>query len=128
MNTYLRRKLMRPLTSVEVQILRGAGETDSFNNRADELPCLESMKSFVMLCRYDGFSNADAFWKEYRLLSEMLADTSGYYIHTPIPKRNGGGYRHIYKVDEDLAFYQCNIKKYILMIVIVEKTRKKTFS
>ena len=128
MNTYLRRKLMRPLTSVEVQILRDAGETDSFNNRADELPCLESMKSFVMLCRYDGFSNADAFWKEYRLLSEMLADTSRYYIHTPIPKRNGGGYRHIYKVDEDLAFYQRNIKKYILDVIDAKYTSRYAYA
>lgn len=128
MNTYLRRKLMRPLTSVEVQILRDAGETDSFNNRADELPCLESMKSFVMLCRYDGFSNADAFWKEYRLLSEMLADTSGYYIHTPIPKRNGGGYRHIYKVDEDLAFYQRNIKQYILDVIDAKYTSRYAYA
>lgn len=127
MNTYLRRKLMRSLKPVEVKILRNAGETDSFNNRADDLPDLESMKSFVMLCRYDGFSNADAFWKEYRRLSEMLADTSRYYIHTPIPKRNGG-YRHIYKVDDELAFYQRNIKYFILDVIDAKYTSKYAYA
>ena len=128
MNTYLRRKLMRPLTPVEVQILREAGEMSSYNNRADELPNLESMKSFVILCWYNGFSNADAFWKEYRLLSEMLSDTSRYYIHTPIPKRNGGGYRHIYKVDEELAFYQRNIKNFILDALDAKYTSKYAYA
>lgn len=117
MNSYLKRQLMRSLTPLEVQLLEKAGELSFYKNHVNELPYMESMKTFVMLCWYNGFSNENAFWKEYRLLSEMLADTSKYYIHTPIPKRNGKGYRHIYKVDEDLAFYQRQVKHFILDVL-----------
>lgn len=114
MNSHDRAKLIRPLTKIERLILYEAGEDYGFINCRGGLPHLDSLMNFVMLCKTAGFHNTDHFWKEYRLLSEILKDTSGYYIHTPIPKKNGKGYRNIFKVSSDLAFYQRNIKTYIL--------------
>ena len=128
MNTYLKRQLMRPLTPVEVQLLKEAGEHSFYRNHVSMLPHMESMRAFVMLCWFDGFSNVNAFWKEYRLLSEMLADTSKYYIHTPIPKRGGKGYRHIYKVDSKLAFYQRAVKHFIIDVLDENYTSKYAYA
>ena len=114
MDSHCRSRRNRQLTVLERWILLSAGENGDFDNHFYDLPYLESLKTFVMLCRYTGFNNAHAFWKEYRLLSECIADTSAFYIHTPIPKRNGSGYRHIYKVVNYLSFYQHRIKDYIL--------------
>ena len=114
MDSHCKSRKNRQLTVLERWILLVAGENGDFDNHFYDLPYLESLKTFVMLCHYSGFNNANAFWKEYRLLSDCIADTSGFYIHTPIPKRNGNGYRHIYKVDNYLSFYQRRIKDYIL--------------
>ena len=114
MNSYDRAKLIRPLSKMERLILFNAGEEYEYINKRDELPHLDSLMNFVMLCWFTEFNNHNQFWKQYRLLSEILADTSKYYVHTPIPKKNGKGYRHIYKVDSELAFYQRKVKLYIL--------------
>lgn len=128
MNSYDRAKLTRPLSKMERLILYNAGEEYEFINKRNELPHLDSLMNFVMLCRYSEFNNLNHFWKQYRLLSELLADTSKYYIHTPIPKKNGKGYRHIYKVDSELAFYQRNIKLYILDHLDAEYTSTYAFA
>lgn len=128
MESHLKRNLTRQLTGCEIQILREAGEQCGYVNYADRLPFLESMKTFVLLCNPGGFNNADAFWKEYRLLDECLADVSRFYIHTPIPKGNGKGYRHVYKVDERLAAYQRTIKNYILDLLDERYTSKYAYA
>ena len=128
MESYLKRRLTRQLTGCEMQILRETGEQYGYVNYADRLPFLESMKTFVLLCEPCGFNNADAFWKEYRLLDECLADVSRFYIHTPIPKGNGKGYRHVYKVDERLAAYQRTIKNYILDLLDERYTSKYAYA
>ena len=83
MNSYDRAKLTRPLSKMERLILYNAGEEYEFINKRNELPHLDSLMNFVMLCRYSEFNNLNHFWKQYRLLSELLADTSPKrYLHS----------------------------------------------
>ena len=114
MDSYLRQKLTRKYSVTEKHILADAGEATAHNNIPGELPEIGSMKSFIMLCSGCPYDSVDKFWKEYRLLSECLDDTSKYYTHFQIPKRSGSGSRHIFKVDVFLAAYQKDIKRFIL--------------